>query len=63
MQSVGTAIKAIREAQGLSQRDLAKLAGVNAGYLSSVESGNVEPSQRWLAAVTNALGRNLAGVA
>lgn len=63
MDSVGAAIRAMREAQGLSQRQLAERAGVNPGYLSSVEAGKKTPTTRWLAAVTNALGRNLAGVA
>ena len=57
------AIKALRQAQGLSQRDLARLAEVQPGYLSLVETGKREPSARWLKAVTDALGRHLGGVA
>lgn len=53
----------MREAQNLSQRELAKLARVNPGYLSQVEAGKVTPTRRWLSDVTNALGRHLAGVA
>lgn len=63
MVNVGVAIATMREAQGLSQRQLARLAGVNSGYLSQVEAGKVEPSPRWLRAVTDALGRHLGGVA
>lgn len=63
MESAGAAVAAIREAQGLSQRELARLAKVNAGYLSQVEAGKVSPSERWLSAVKTALAQNLAGAA
>jgi len=63
MENAGRAIKLMREAQGLSQRELARLARVNPGYLSQVERDLVDPTPRWLEAVTTALGRNLAGVA
>lgn len=61
MGNAGSAIKIMREAQELSQRELGRLAGVSAGYLSRVESGQEFPSKRWLRAVTDALGRHLAG--
>lgn len=63
MGSAGAAIAAIREAQGLSQRELARLAKVNSGYLSQVESGKVAPSERWLSAVKTALAKHLSEVA
>lgn len=59
----GRAIRTLRKAQGLPLRELARLAEVNAGYLSKVERGIEDPSPRWLKNVTDALGRNLAGVA
>lgn len=61
MNHAGTAIKAMRLAQSMSLRELARLAEVEPGYLSLVERGLREPSPRWLASVTNALGRHLAG--
>lgn len=53
----------MRKAQDLSQRELARLADVNHGYLSQVERGLEDPSPRWLKSVTDALGRHLAGAA
>lgn len=63
MNHAGNAIKALREAQGLGLRELARLAEVNPGYLSQVERGLVDPAPRWLKAVTDALGRHLGGAA
>lgn len=63
MVNVGIAIATMRETQDLTQRELARLAGVNSGYLSQVERGLVEPSARWLRAVTDALGKHLGGAA
>lgn len=51
----------MREAQDLSLRELARLADVEPGYLSQVERGIKEPTPRWLASVTSALGRHLSG--
>jgi transcriptional regulator with XRE-family HTH domain len=50
----------MREAQDLGVNELARLAGVNAGYLSQVEQEKKTPSKRWLRAVTDALGKHLA---
>lgn len=63
MANAGTAIKAMREAQGLTVRALAELAEVNPGMLSLVERGLREPSPRWLKSVTDALGRHMGGAA
>lgn len=62
MGHAGKAIRVMREAQGLGQRELAALAGVNSGYLSEVENEKASPSKRWLRAVTDALGKHLAEV-
>lgn len=62
MAHAGTAIKAMREAQDLSLSELARLAEVQKGYLSEVERGLRDPSDRWLKSVTEALGRHLAGI-
>ena len=40
----GKAIRTARVARGLSQKDLATLAGVNPSYISLVEAGNRKPS-------------------
>ena len=63
MGHAGAAIKAMRKAQGLTLRELARLAEVEPGYLSMVERGIREPTPRWLKSVTDALGRHLGGVA
>lgn len=63
MAYTGTALRALRTSQDLSIRELARLAEVNPTMLSQVERGLREPSPRWLKAVTDALGRHLAGVA
>lgn len=49
----------MREAQGLTLRQLAAKSGTNPAYISQVERGKREPSQRWLHAVTTALADNL----
>ena len=61
MANAGHAIKAMRKAQGLTLRELARLAEVEPGYLSMVERGLRDPSPRWLKSVTDALGTHLAG--
>lgn len=53
----------MREAQGLTLRQLATMADTSASYIAQVERGEREPSRRWLASVTDALARNLRGAA
>lgn len=53
----------MREAQGMTLRQLATKAGVNHAYLSQVERGDKVPTDRWMQAVTDALADNLRGVA
>lgn len=59
----GRVLKTARKAQKLTLRDLADLAEVDFSMLSKVERGLVEPSPRWLKAVTDALGRSMGGAA
>lgn len=59
----GRVIQTARKAQNLSLRDLAELAEVDYSMLSKVERGLVEPSPRWMKAVTDALGRRMGGAA
>lgn len=60
MPHAGTAIQIAREAQNLSIRELARRAEVDHSMLSRVERGVIEPSARWLKAVTDALGQHMA---
>lgn len=61
MTQAGTAIKVMREAHGLTLRQLSALSGVSAAHLSRIERGLREPSPHTLSAVTQALGRHMAG--
>ncbi|RHW27815.1 XRE family transcriptional regulator [Nocardioides immobilis] len=56
----GWVLRMMRETMGLSMRQLATLAEVEPGYLSQVERGIKNPSDRWLRQVTDALGVRLA---
>lgn len=60
MPHAGTVLKRARKAQNLSLREVARLAEVDYSTLSKVERGLVEPSPRWLKAVTDALGKHMA---
>lgn len=60
MPHAGTVLRAARKAQDLSLRELAALAEVDYSALSKVERGLVDPSPRWLKAVTDALGKYMA---
>ncbi len=59
----GPAVRVMREAQGLTLRELAEKAQVNHAYLSQVERGDKIPNPRWMRAVLGALADNLAGAA
>jgi predicted transcriptional regulator len=61
MEDAGTTVREMREALGMSQDDLASLAGVAQGYLSRFERGECEPSPRWLRDVKEALASAMAG--
>jgi transcriptional regulator with XRE-family HTH domain len=53
----------MREAQGLTLRTLAELAGTSHAYLSQVERGDRTPTSRWMRTVLDALADNLRGAA
>jgi transcriptional regulator with XRE-family HTH domain len=40
----GRAVRTVRAAKGLSQKELAKMVGKDASYISLIESGKREPS-------------------
>ncbi|SDE02223.1 helix-turn-helix domain-containing protein [Actinokineospora iranica] len=57
---LGRSLRAIREEQGGRLVDIAKRAGISPQYLSEIERGRKEPSSEMIAAVTGALGVDLA---
>jgi transcriptional regulator with XRE-family HTH domain len=63
MQHTGNVIRVARKAQKLTLRQLAALAEVDHSMLSRIENGLVDPSPRVVKAITEALGKNMAGAA
>lgn len=59
----GGAVRVMREAQGLSLRELAEMAGTSHSYLSQVERGDAVASKRVMQALLSALAANLRGAA
>ena len=57
---LGQRLRAAREAQGDRLVDIAARAGISIQYLSEIERGRKEPSSEMIAAVTGALGIDLA---
>jgi transcriptional regulator with XRE-family HTH domain len=59
---VGTNVRRLRLAQGLTSGELARSAGISAAMLSRLESGDVSPSLETLAALADALGIAMASL-
>ena len=57
---LGRSLREIREEQGGRLVDIAERAGISPQYLSEIERGRKEPSSEMIAAVTGALGVDLA---
>src|SRR5271154_5964781 len=57
---VGTHLKAVRQMYGLSQRELAKRAGVTNGMISLIEQNRVSPSVSSLKKVLDGIPMSLA---
>jgi ribosome-binding protein aMBF1 (putative translation factor) len=57
---LGRSLRAAREGQGGRLVDIAERAGISPQYLSEIERGRKEPSSEMIAAVTGALGVDLA---
>lgn len=55
----GSAIRAMREAQGLTLRQLAERSETSFSYLSLVEREKRIPTDRWLRDVTDALAKHM----
>lgn len=63
VEPVGVRIKRLREEQGLSLSELARLSGVSKGYLSQIErSADARPSASTLFALAKALGSSVAAL-
>jgi transcriptional regulator with XRE-family HTH domain len=56
-QAIGAVIRRQREINALSIRQFAAMAGISNPYLSQIERGLREPSQRVLEALASSLGR------
>ena len=59
---VGASARRLRLAQGLTLAELAQSAGISAGMLSRLETGDVSPSLETLAALSTALGSTVAAL-
>ena len=59
-QDVATHLRAVREANGLSQRALAKRAGISNATISLIESGKMNPSVAVLKSILDGLKMDLA---
>jgi ribosome-binding protein aMBF1 (putative translation factor) len=57
---LGRSLRAAREQDGSRLVDVAERAGISPQYLSEIERGRKEPSSEMIAAVTGALGVDLA---
>lgn len=60
MKDVGEKLRRLREMYGLSQRELAKRAGVTNGMISQIEQDRVSPSVASLKKILDGLGMSLA---
>ena len=53
--AIGSALRCLREAQGLTARQLAEQAGISAAMISRIENAQVSPSIATMTSLTNAL--------
>ena len=60
--SLVAALKRVREAQSMSQSQLARLSGVSRAMINHLESGKRNPTLIVVHALTTALGANLADI-
>lgn len=59
VEDVGRAIRAARKEAGLTQRDLADLAGISERTVRAIETGTGNPALAAVAAAANVLGLRL----
>ena len=57
--TVGTALRTLRKASGLTIQQVATIAGVSAAHLNNAENGRVMPKPLWIAGVAEALGTHI----
>ncbi len=57
--ALGADLRALRVDAGVSQRAVARAAGLDSGYLSRIEAGTAEPSLTVLGVIAEALGADL----
>lgn len=57
--SIGQAIKELRKRSGINQKDFAKMIGVSANALCSIETSRTEPSTSTLKKIAKALDISL----
>ncbi len=55
----GKRVRELRQARGISQEDLADLAGMHRTYLGGIERGERNPCLRNISAIAEALGVTL----
>ena len=60
MENIGQRLKTLRQRQGLSQRKLARVAGVSNATVSLIEHGRTDPSMGLLRKILNSLGVSFA---
>ena len=58
--NIGEKIKKVREAKGLSQKEVALTLSMNPSQYSKIENGKVDPQFSSIEKIANALGVNLA---
>jgi len=58
-QVIGSAVRDLRESQGISARQLAQKSGVSAAMISRIESDQVSPSLSTMTSLSDALGVSL----
>ena len=61
-QNVGTRIRQLRQAKGLSGRELAHRAGLTASYISRIENAKVSPTVATLGKTVQAMGETFASL-
>ncbi|MGO0122993.1 helix-turn-helix domain-containing protein [Desulfothermobacter acidiphilus] len=54
--TLGTRLRSLREEYGLTQAQLAAMAGVTAGLIGQIEQGKVQPSLKTLEKIAQAMG-------
>ncbi len=59
MKTLGERIRELREEQDLSLRELAKIIGVSAAFMSDVELGRRHPSDKHMRSIARALDTSL----